>query len=321
MLRRQVVFDQRNEQCGIATSHGFVVYELVSSTCIHVCRFPNGGSQCLAILNDSNLVAASGDDSKPGYQRNNLILWDCNTNSPFRILTLPYPIESIIFRPETLIIVSADQILFYDHCNFELLVSVWNPIVGRFCVAVGNWGRLNLAAITSPSGDRLNICDYRDPSDILGSIPIPFNQIHCFAFDREAELLAISTDEGRIIQLWSVVELKLLQRFKKGRRGTEVQALSFDPMSSFLMMTTKRGTLHIFAIPPPTERGVEEHKAIRSRFNYDLPKGKEFCCQFDLAGFIITAVATDGTFQQFKLDLEAGTVGVGKQVQLSLENT
>jgi WD40 repeat protein len=319
-IRRQVVFDERNEQCGIATAHGFIIYDLASTTCIHICRFPHGGAQCLAILNDSNLIAASGDSSLPGYQNSAVILWDSQSKDIFRIWTVPNPIDSLIFKPESLIIANGDKILFYDTCNFEQLYCCTNPIVGRFCVAVGNYGRLNLAALPSLTNDRLNICDYRDPSDVLGSIPIPFKDTHFFAFDRQAELLAIVTDEGRTIQLWSVVELKLIQKFKRGSKGTDVSGLAFDHMSSFLCLTMRRGTIHIFAIPPLAERGLDE-KAIRAKFNYGLPKGKEFSCQFDPSGFAITAVAPDGTCKQFKLDLDQGAVGVARNLALGLENT
>jgi hypothetical protein len=320
MIRRQVVFDQRNEQCAIATPHGFVIYELATPTLIHVGRFPQGGAQCLAILNDSNIVAASGDDSRPGFQTNVLILWDCQRKEIVKVWAVQNPVESIVLRPDSLIVVSGDTILFYDSCNFEETHSAVNPIVGRFCIAVGNFGGVTLAALPSSNGDRLNICDYRDPADVLGSIPVAFKDIICFAFDREAELLAIVMEEGKTIQLWSVLELKLIQKFKRGMRATEVHGLAFDHMSTFLIMTTKRGTMHIFAIPPPAERGADEQKAVRAKFTHEMPKEQEFYCQFDLAGFLITAVSPDGTFNQFKLDLEEGRVKAGRNEVLGLEN-
>jgi hypothetical protein len=79
--------------------------------------------------------------------------------------------------------------------------------------------------------------------------------------------------------------------------------------------------MHIFAIPPPGERGADDQKVVRSKFSYELPKGREFYCQFDVAGFVITGISPDGTFKQFKLDLDGGNFEVTRDEMLDLEIT
>jgi hypothetical protein len=79
-------------------------------------------------------------------------------------------------------------------------------------------------------------------------------------------------------------------------------------------MMTKRGTLHVFAIPPKGERMGDEQKGIRSKFSFELPKGTDFRCEFDIAGYVIKGITGDGLFKQFRLDIEKGSVvPIGEQ--------
>jgi hypothetical protein len=100
----------------------------------------------------------------------------------------------------------------------------------------------------------------------------------------------------------------MVAKFKRGIRATEVSGIAFDSLSTIFVMTTRRGTLHVFPIPNAGERTPEEQKGIRSRFSFELPKGADFRCEFDIAGYTITGIATDGVFRQLRLDVERGTI-------------
>lgn len=309
MSGRHISFDQTNEKIALSTNHGFIVYECASGVVLYEAHFPGGGATCLSILSDSNLVACSGDNSPDGFQRNDLVLWNCKKDSVMKLWTLESPIESIIFRADCLIVVHGSHITFYDCRDFELTYTTTNPTPGKFCVALGSSSQYNLVAMPNDKGDGLNIADYHDPGYILGFIPIPFKRINFFAFDPKGELLAIVVDEAKYIQLWSVVELRMIAKFKRGIRSAEVSGIAFDHLSNFFIMTTTRGTMHVFAIPTPAERTqANMDKSIRSKFSYELPKGTDFHCQFDIAGYVITGITDDGIFKQVRLDVEKGTV-------------
>jgi WD40 repeat protein len=261
-------------------------------------------------------VALSGDDSRSGFPSSAVVLWDCQTDAPFKVWVLPRRVEQLIFRSHCLVAVAHDKIYFYDCCSFVETFVTTNPIPGRFCVDVRSAGPLDLVAYPSPSGDCLRLADCRDAGVVLGTIPIPFAQICLFKFDSRGELLAIVVDEGRQIQLWSVLELRLITKLKRGRWAAEVTCVAFDSLSSFLMMMTKKGALHVFAISSNGERAPEDQKGMRSKFPLDLPKGTDFRCEFDIAGYVIKGITGDGVFRQFRLDLEKGSVVAIVQQQL-----
>ncbi|KAH0802451.1 autophagy-related protein 18a [Histomonas meleagridis] len=308
--RRHISFDQRNEQIGLATSRGFIIYECASGIVLYEAIFPGGGANCLSILSDSNLVAATGDDSLEGFKKSTVVLWDCVNDKVVRLIDLDdIPIYDLIFRADCLVVVHGDHINFYDCCDFELTYTTLNPSPSKFCVTLVQSNSLNLCAIPSPSGNSIIIADYHDPGYTLGEIPVPFSRVNFFAFDSKGQLFATVVNEGRTIYLWSVLELKLIAKFKRGLHSAKVSGIAFDHLSNFFIMTTKRGTMHVFAIPTPAERANSEVKSsIRSKFNYELPKGADFHCQFDIAGYVITGISDDGSFKQFRLDIEKGMV-------------
>ena len=305
MKGREIAFDQTNERIGLATATGFIIYDYANGVLLYEAHFPDGGASCLAILSDSNLVACSGDNSPNGFDTRSVVLWNCKKDSVMKLWIVSKPVEAILFRSDCLIVVHGSQISFYDCRDFELTYNTTNPIPGKFCVALGTSSMFNLVAFPSDKGDRLNIADYHDPSYILGAIPIPFNRVNFFGFDAKAELLAVVIDDAKNIQLWSVVELRLLAKFKRGMRASEVSGIAFDYLSNFFVMTTKKGTIHVFAIP---DRNADAQKSIRSKFAFDLPKGVDFHCQFDNAGYVITGITDDGVFKQIRLDVEKCTM-------------
>lgn len=300
---QHTAFDQRNELIGLATPRGFIIFDCTIKKVSHEACFPVGGANCIALLSDSNVVAASGDDSRNGFSKNTLILWDCNDSRVIRLLDVSDPIEYLHFRNDCLVVVFGSSISFYDCCDFSLTYTTTNPIPHRFCVSLTQSGNYNLVAFPSSTGEQLNIADYHDPKQVLGSIPIPFARINYFTFDSKCELLAIVCDEGKSIQLWSVMELKLIAKFKRGFRSAEVSGLAFDHLSNYFIMTTRRGTMHVFEIPS-TKDSKDTSKVIRSAFNFELQKKTEFNYQFDNAGYIISGISDDGCFQQLRLDID-----------------
>jgi hypothetical protein len=306
MKIRTIAFDEHHEQIAVATPQGFIIYDAATSFILYQANF--GGTTCLALPTNSNLVAVSGDASTSGFPPIAIVLWDCHENRASRAWMLEKPIDALFFRRDCLVAVTADHINFYDGCNFFLSYATANSNPGRTCLDLCSSAELTLVVYPSPSGDHLIIADYHDPGDALGSIPIAANQISLLKFDQKGELLAVVLEDAKYIQLWSVLELRMVAKFKRGLRATEVSGIAFDNLSTVFVMTTRRGTLHVFLIPNAGERTPEEQKGIRSKFSFELPKGTDFCCEFDIAGYTITGISTDGVFRQLRLDVEKGTI-------------
>jgi len=308
-MSRRVAYDQRMEEFAIATHKGFIIYSFDSGKLLYEAQFPGGGALCLSILYGSNVIAASGDDSREGFSSHSIVLWDRFGHKVIGLFEVKNPVFDLTFRHDGIIVAHGDSISFHDCYDFSVKFSVKNPSVNQFCFAAVPTSTIYYTAFLSEKGNNLSIVDYHDPSYVLGSLPIPISKINYFAFDRKGELLAIVIDEGKTIQLWSVQELQLVATYKRGMRKCDVTGLAFDGLSSFFIMTTLRGTMHVFSIPTQSERlTIDPKDPQRSKFSYDLTKGIHYYCQFDIAGYLITAVASNGQILKIRIDIEKGEV-------------
>jgi WD40 repeat protein len=297
-------FDQRSDIVACATSRGFIVCDMTGLV-LSEAHFPAGGPTCLALLADSNVVVASGDDAPAGYSSKSVILWDRYQDILMREWQVANQIDEILFRPDILIVVHGNQISFYDSRDFGLIYNTITAVLGRFSIAIGLAGVLNLVAIPSPSGEALNIVDFHDPGYILGSIPVAMSKIQCVAFDSKAELLALAVSDSKTIQLWSVVDLELICKFKRGFHGKDIADITFDRLSNYVIATTKRGRLYGFVVPAPAERTPGVIATLSPKISSEITKGIEFHCALDIDGYVLT---TAGLLKHIRLDFEKGLV-------------
>lgn len=315
---REIVFDQHCEIIGIASKTGFSLFEFARGIILYEAKFQNkSGSDHLALLSDSNIVVASGDGSPNGYSKGTVILWDKNRNEVVRLLEHKSQVVKLYFTAEVLVVVQTTDITFYSTANFSSFYTC--PNCGGFARIVDLAESIEFPYISLPSedGSCINICDFHDPQYPLGNIPVPVSKISFVAFDRQGELIAIVTDNGKNIQLWSLTKKCLIATYKRGMRNTEISCIAFDNMSNYFLMASKRGTIHIFDVPPPSETKVGPQA--RSKYSIEITKGESAVCTFDVAGYVITAVTLQGVRRRFRLDIENNLITPVDEEPVALE--
>ncbi|EAX91119.1 hypothetical protein TVAG_030180 [Trichomonas vaginalis G3] len=307
------------EEFAITTNRGFMIYEFATGTLLYEAMFPGGGALCISLLSDSNVIACCGDDSREGFSANTVVIWDRKDNKVIGLFQVENKILDLKFKLDYIIVAHGTKISFHDSFDFTEKLMCTNPIQDQLAFAIVPSSTIYYTALPAKNSKSIQIIDYHDPNYVLGIIPINVTKVNCVAFDRKGELVAIVTDEGKNIQLWDVYELKLVATYKRGMRSCNVTGIDFDSLSSFFIMTTLRGTLHAFAIPTPKERETIDPKSpMRSKFSFEIPKGINFHCRFDLAGYMITGISENGAFRKFRLDIEKNQIVSESELQLSL---
>ncbi|OHT10358.1 hypothetical protein TRFO_20404 [Tritrichomonas foetus] len=317
---RHVSFDQRIEQVGVSTNRGFIVFDCSNGVVLYEAKFPDGGANFISILSDSNVVACSGDDSNGGFMKSTVILWDKKEDKVTRLFDLEMDVIGVVLHADFLIAAYGDKISFYNACDFELYCNIKNPTCSLSSFAVVQSISANLVCYSSEEGDSLNISDYHDPNYILATIPFPSARISFTQFSRQGEMIAMVTDEGKTVYLYSLIpKIHLIATYHRGFRIAEVVGLSFDSLCNYFLLTTKRGTLHIFSIPTPSEcQQITPTNTIRSKIAGDIAKFTEFTCQFDVAGYMITGITKSGVFKQLRLDVKKSVIVPIQEIDLQV---
>lgn len=304
---RHVAFDQRYEQVGATTATGFLIIECARSTILYEAKFPDGGADHISLLSDSNVVAVSGDDTQSGFARSSVVLWDRNHDKVIRLFDVESPVIGLALRADALVIAHGEAITFYNTCDFTRYCVVANPTMSMKCLALVQTVNANL--VTYPSRDQkcLNICDYHDPEYVLGTIGVAPQSIVRTEFSRQGELLAVVVEEGRTILLYSLSpKVQVIATYRRGLRATEVTGITFDNLSNFFLLTTKRETVHVFSVPPANQKLSSETR--KSQFTFEMQKNCEVQCQFDFAGYLIFGVTSTGLLKQVRIDIEKNAI-------------
>ncbi|KAH0795864.1 Autophagy-related protein 18a [Histomonas meleagridis] len=251
---RHIAFDQRIEQVGVTTSNGFMIFECASSVVLYEAKFPDGGADQISLLSDSNVVVVSGDDSPDGFTRSTVVLWDRNIDKVMRLFDVETPVLGLVLRADALVVVHGATITFYNTCDFTRYCVVNNPTNSMNCFSLVQSIAANLVSYPSDDGNHINLCDYHDPEYVLGTISISTSRVVCVEFSRQGELIAIVVDEGKTILLYTLTpRIELIATYHRGFRSTEVTGITFDNLSNYFLLTSKRGTLHVFAVPPANQ--------------------------------------------------------------------
>lgn len=304
---RHIAFDQRIEQVGATTANGFLIIECARAAILYEAKFPDGGAEHISLLSDSNVVAVSGDDSAGGFSRTNVILWDRDYDKVIRLFDVESPVIGLTLRADALVIVHGENITFYNTCDFTKYCVLPNPTMSMNCISLVQSVNANLVSYPSPDKSCLNICDYHDPEYVLGTINVPAQSIECVEFSRQGELIAIVIEEGKTILLYSLSpKIQVIAVYRRGFRATEVTGITFDNLSNFFLLTSKRETLHVFSVPPANQKLSSETR--KSQFTYELPKNCEIQCQFDFAGYMIIGVTSSGILKQIRIDIEKNAI-------------
>ncbi|KAH0794981.1 autophagy-related protein 18a [Histomonas meleagridis] len=315
---RHIAFDQRIEQAGATTPHGFMIFECASSVVLYEAKFPDGGADQISLLSDSNVIAVSGDDTTGGFTSNTVILWDRTIDKVMRLFDVETRVLGLVLRADALVIIHGSTITFYNTCDFTRYCVVNNPTSSMNCFSLVQSVTANLVSYPSDDGSCINICDYHDPEYVLGTINVPPSRVVCVEFSRQGELLAIVVDEGKNILLYSLSPyIQLLATYHRGFRSTEITGITFDSLSNYFLLTSKRGTLHVFAVPPANQPPAPNITR-KSSFTFEFPKNCEIHCQFDIAGYLIIGMTLSGVLKQMRLDIEKKAIVQVSEKQIDI---
>merc|ERR1712228_407684 len=83
----------------------------------------------------------------------------------------------------------------------------------------------------------------------------------CFALSFDGKLLATASEKGTLIRIWDTSTGKQIQELRRGADHAEIQSLCFSPKtSSYLAVSSDKGTIHIFKIRRDANVGNKKDK-------------------------------------------------------------
>jgi len=253
--------DDRCFSCG--TDHGFLIYNC-DPFVERFRRKMSGGIGIAELLGKSNIVFLVGGGIRPEFSPNKVIVWDDYQSKVAH--ELEYTTEVLCVKSRSnassdlvnrVVVVLYHQTLVYLFENFEL-EHQYDTFSNPLGICELNRSGNVLVTLGNKLGDiRIEFLEQRK-SHIINAHK---TSIGCLSLNPDGSLLASCSQKGTLIRIWETKTGKLLKELRRGIEQTNVISLSFNSESSFLCLSSEKGTIHVYSLLPRQEvRPHEKNK-------------------------------------------------------------
>uniref|UniRef100_A0A914VHW6 WD repeat domain phosphoinositide-interacting protein 4 n=1 Tax=Plectus sambesii TaxID=2011161 RepID=A0A914VHW6_9BILA len=278
-----------------------------------------GSVKLCAMLHRTNLLAIVGGGSHPKFADNSVLIWDDVARKFVLELTLPGPILNVLLAYSKLIVVLARQIHVFSFPNPCVRISTQET-------------RENFHGLCQLSSDpnsellvypgfkigSVQLVDMRNLTKGSSIAPATVNahqsEVTRIALNNQGTLLATGSTKGTVVRVFDTRTRQLMSEFRRGSDPANLQCLRFSPCSSFLCVSSDKGTVHIFAVRDKQSNrktllqqvGIVTDEAQRSLAQFSLPDIETACtCAFVGTGKqSVVALCYDGTYHRFQFSLD-----------------
>ncbi|CAK9108234.1 Autophagy-related protein 18a (AtATG18a) (Protein PEROXISOME UNUSUAL POSITIONING 2) [Durusdinium trenchii] len=272
---RMTQTDQTCFVCG--TESGFRVY---STDPFHLTfrREDGGGLGVVCMLFRTNILAFTGGGKNPRFQPQNVVLWDDRNTRIMAELRFKTPVRSVQLRRDLVVVATSNKVWVYGFKTLSLLHSIEtteNP-KGLCCLSSGERILLlcpgmqqgSVLATTYPSGFGDPAVVEKERNQILHAHDSP---IAAMAVDQSCSLIATASEKGTIVRVHEIHGDGKPQELRRGLDRAEIHSLAFSPSGDFLVASSDKGTVHVFALRTGGGEDATNSKSSLKRLSRVLP--------------------------------------------------
>lgn len=93
--------------------------------------------------------------------------------------------------------------------------------------------------------------------------------VACITLNSNGSMCATASEKGTLIRIWNTTEGTLMQTLRRGVDRAEIYCINFDPRSHWIVATSDKGTVHIYALQASGFRNTKSSMSFMSKI---IPK-------------------------------------------------
>lgn len=249
-------FNQDNTCFVCGTQSGFRVYSTDPFN-LTFRREDGGGLGVVCMLFRTNILAFTGGGENPRFQPQNVVIWDDRNTRIMAELRFKSAVRSVQFRRDLVVVATSNKVWVYSFKTLSLLHSIEtsdNP-KGLCCLSTGE--RVLLLCPGMQKGSVLATfypTGFGDPaasvekegSQIISAHDSP---VAAMALDSNCSMIATASEKGTIVRVYEIQgNGKPKKELRRGADRAEIHSLAFSPTGEYLVASSDKGTVHVFAI-------------------------------------------------------------------------
>ncbi|MCO5555410.1 hypothetical protein L7F22_008956 [Adiantum nelumboides] len=316
--------------CG--TSKGFRVYDIDTMKEHFSCII--GGVGFVEPRLNTDLFLLVGGGPKPSFPLNTVVIWDAVKGKSLAQLTHKFPIIAVKSWQKRLVAVLEHEVCVYNFSDARLLFQVQTiSNIKGVCALSMDDGPLVLAFPGSKKGEvRVEHIgtNGKVPSRNGFDVSAHDSGLASVALNSTGSLLATASYRGTLVRIFNAKDGTLLQELRRGSDRAEIYSLAFSFSSDWLVVSSDKGTVHIFGLRTLGSKGSDIHgvtsvirnsgstlsflkgvlpKYFRSEWSYaqfKLPEEMKSVVAFGQESQRVCVLGTNGSLYKFSFDSEHG---------------
>uniref|UniRef100_V9KW62 WD repeat domain phosphoinositide-interacting protein 4 n=2 Tax=Callorhinchus milii TaxID=7868 RepID=V9KW62_CALMI len=208
------------------------------------------------MLHRSNLLAVVGGGVHPKFSDISVLIWDDAQEGKEKLVlefTFTKPVLAVRMRHDKIIIVLRHRIYVYTFPNnptklFEFDTRDNSRGLCDLCPSVEK----QLIAFPGHKCGSLQLVDLSNTKPGTSSAPFTINahqsEIACLALNQQGTVVATASKKGTLIRLFDTLTKEKLVELRRGTDPATLYCINFSHDSSFLCVSSDKGTVHVFAL-------------------------------------------------------------------------
>lgn len=286
-LIKCVNFNCQQDCFAVATESGLRVFNCdpLSELC-NLSISQVGSVKCCTILHRTNIIAIVSGGSHPKFAENTVMIWDDSSKKFILEFTVSGPVLNVLLSYTRLVIVQARRIHVFEFPNKCTLIRTeetsYNPL-GLAALSADETEFLVFPGFKTGSVQLINLQNLTTGSSLSpATINAHQTSIVRLALNNQATLLATGSSKGTVIKVYDTRTRNLVSEFRRGADPANLHCLRFSPCSSFLAVSSDKGTIHIFAIRGKGDDKWNNRKTILQQVGLITEEARRSCAQFSL---------------------------------------
>ena len=346
-----ISFNQDNSRFSVSTEKGFKIYETYPLQREYENNIGSGLKFTEMYYNSNILVLVSGGEN-PKFSEKKIIIWDDSLNKIIGKKNFFKKIKNVKIKGEKIYIICENNIYIFNIKTLENIEIIETSENNKGLFSINSLENFDviafLAYIKNIDENNKNIKNvyikiknYEKSFEL--NIDTKEETVSYICLNNMGNLLAVANEKGNEIKIYSCLSGDLLRCLYRGMEKAEINYICFDKSSSYLAVTSDRGTIHIWSMRGIFQQLIDINKINGYDFfidnndkndedkikneikdNNELPKNKALLfsnyeksfariklqtnksiCAFHENNIII-AITYEGKYYQAKLDTKIG---------------
>jgi len=221
--------------------------------------FRDGGIGCVEMLFRCNILALVGGGSEPKFSPCKVMIWDDHQGRCIGELGFKVPVRAVRLRRDKIVVALSHKVYVYNFSDLRVEsqmdtstndagLVVISPMTERMVLACPGLNRGQIRVELFDTGTTKFIAAHE-------------SALACLALSADGRLLASASEKGTLIRVFDTHTGGLLHEFRRGSDKAIVYSIAFNVKNTLLGVTSDKGTVHVFRVPPSPSASAADASA------------------------------------------------------------